>query len=160
MSARALIEGRPALAVLVRRDQQFTPLPALVAAARDGSVPVLWVLPADAEPAIDCPARSGESVIRARRHSIFYGTDLSIVLSDLGARTLILAGGVTSVAVHYSFVDAHQNDYFCRVAEDCMTGSSAAAHEAALRAMEYMQAGARRRAADFVSALRDPSGVS
>jgi Isochorismatase family len=154
VSGRALIEGRPALAVIMGTDQRSAPLPSLVAAARGANVPVLWVLPAGAEPTIECPPKAGECVICARRHSIFYGTDLAIVLGDLGVRTLILAGGVTSVAVHYSFVDAHQNDYFCRVAEDCMTGSSPAAHEAALRAMEYMQTGARRRAADFVDGLR------
>ena len=31
----------------------------------------------------------------------------------------------------------------CRVVEDCVAGSSEEAHEASLRAMEYLQSGAR-----------------
>ena len=83
-------------------------------------------------------------VIRKRRYSCFFGTELEILLKGLGADTLILIGGHTDVCVHYTFVDAHQHDYFCRVVEDCVAGSSPEAHEAALRAMEYLQTGARR----------------
>ena len=42
------------------------------------------------------------------------------------------------------FVDGHQRDYYCRVVEDCVGGSSLEAHQASLNAMEYLQAGARR----------------
>lgn len=83
-------------------------------------------------------------VIQKRRYSCFFGTDLEILLKGLKADTLILVGALTDVCVHYTFVDAHQRDYFCRVAEDCVCGSSPTAHECALRAMEYLQAGARR----------------
>ena len=79
-----------------------------------------------------------------RRYSAFYGTDLEILLKGLKVDTLLLCGGLTDVCVHYTFVDGHQGDYFCRVIEDCVAGSSVEAHEAALRAMEYLQAGARR----------------
>ena len=81
--------------------------------------------------------------IRKRRYSCFFGTEFEILLKGLKANTLILIGGHTDVCVHYSFVDAHQHDYFCRVVEDCVAGSSLAAHEAALNAMEYLQTGAR-----------------
>jgi len=40
-------------------------------------------------------------------------------------------------------VDGYQSDYFCRVIEDCVAGSCEEAHEASLRAMEYLQSGAR-----------------
>ncbi len=80
--------------------------------------------------------------IQKRRYSAFYGTDLEILLRGLKAETLILVGGLTDVCVHYTFVDAHQGDYFCRVIEDCVAGSSVEAHNAALRAMEYLQHGA------------------
>jgi nicotinamidase-related amidase len=83
-------------------------------------------------------------VIRKRRYSCFFGTDLEILLKGLKVQTLILIGGLTDVCVHYTFVDGHQHDYFCRVVEDCVAGSSETAHEAALRAMEYLQTGARR----------------
>ncbi|WP_299931956.1 cysteine hydrolase [uncultured Pelagimonas sp.] len=86
--------------------------------------------------------RKGDYEIPKRRYSAFFGTDLEILLRGLKAETLILCGGLTDVCVHYTFVDGHQSDYFCRVVEDCVGGSSVAAHEAALTAMEYLQTGA------------------
>ena len=81
--------------------------------------------------------------IKKRRYSSFFGTDLDILLKGLKAETLFLCGGLTDVCVHYTFVDAHQLDYHCRVVEDCVAGSSEEAHLASLRAMEYLQTGAR-----------------
>lgn len=83
-------------------------------------------------------------LIRKRRYSAFFGTDFEILLRGLKIDTLLLCGGLTDVCVHYTFVDGHQSDYFCRVIEECVAGSSEEAHEAALRAMEYLQSGARR----------------
>ncbi len=91
--------------------------------------------------------------IRKRRYSGFFGTDLEILLKGLKAETLILVGGLTDVCVHYTFVDAHQHDYRCRVAEDAVGGSSDAAHAAALDAMEYLQTGAVRGTDELVGAL-------
>ncbi|WP_375228514.1 cysteine hydrolase [Roseobacter sp. S98] len=86
--------------------------------------------------------RKGDYVIPKRRYSAFFGTDFEILLRGLTVDTLILCGGLTDVCVHYTFVDGHQSDYFCRVVEDCVGGSSVEAHDAALRAMEYLQTGA------------------
>jgi len=91
--------------------------------------------------------------IRKRRYSCFFGTEFEILLKGLNADTLILIGGHTDVCVHYTFVDAHQHDYFCRVVEDCVAGSSVDAHDAALRAMEYLQTGARRSTAEVIEAF-------
>jgi nicotinamidase-related amidase len=82
-------------------------------------------------------------LIRKRRYSAFFGTDLEILLKGLKIDTLILCGCLTDVCVHYTFSDGHQHDYFCRVVEDCVAGSSIKAHEASLNAMEYLQTGAR-----------------
>ncbi len=82
-------------------------------------------------------------LIKKRRYSAFFGTDFEILLRGLKVDTLLLCGGLTDVCVHYTFVDGHQSDYFCRVIEDCVAGSGEAAHEAALKAMEYLQTGAR-----------------
>ena len=94
-------------------------------------------------------------LIRKRRYSAFFGTDFEILLRGLKVDTLLLCGGLTDVCVHYTFVDAHQSDYFCRVIEDCVAGSSEDAHEAALRAMEYLQTGARRPLGDVLQAISD-----
>lgn len=87
--------------------------------------------------------RPDDYLIKKRRYSAFFGTDFEILLRGLKIDTLLLCGGLTNVCVHYTFVEGHQSDYFCRVIEDCVAGSSEQAHEAALRAMEYLQAGAR-----------------
>jgi len=154
-------------------------VPPLISVARDCGVPVVFVQEAhrpdlvdfgrelDGVEGVHClETHSGTQIadelgmrpddyfIRKRRYSVFFGTDFEILLKGLGARTLLLTGGFTDVCVHYTFVDAHQHDYFCRVVEDCVSGSSVEAHEAALRAMEYLQTGACRSSSDVIEALR------
>lgn len=97
--------------------------------------------------------RATDYTIKKRRYSSFFGTDLEILLRGLKADTLLLCGGLTDVCVHYTFADAHQSDYYCRVVEDCVAGSSVEAHEASLRAMEYLQTGARRTLAETLAAM-------
>ena len=80
-------------------------------------------------------------IVYKRRYSAFFGTDLEILLKGLKADTLILVGGLTDICVHYTYVDGHQNDYYCRVVSDCVSGSSQFDHDAALRKMEYLQNG-------------------
>lgn len=106
------------------------------------------------EVADELKMRSDDYFITKRRYSCFFGTDLEILLKGLRAETLVLIGGLTDVCVHYTFVDAHQHDYFCRVVEDCVTGSSIPAHEASLNAMEYLQTGARRTTAEIKDAFQ------
>jgi biuret amidohydrolase len=83
--------------------------------------------------------RSDEYLIRKRRYSAFFATELDLVLRCYGAETLILVGALTDVCVHYTFADAHQHGYRCLVVTDCVGGSSPQAHDAALRAMAYLQ---------------------
>jgi len=142
---------------------------ALVTAARNGRIPVIFVQEVhrpdlvdfgrelDGEEDVHCiegrksteiaaeevDFRPGDYLVPKRRYSAFFGTDLEILLKGLKAETLILCGGLTDVCVHYTFVDGHQHNYYCRVVEDCVGGSSEAAHDSALRAMEYLQTGAR-----------------
>lgn len=99
--------------------------------------------------------RSSDYLIKKRRYSAFFGTDLEILLKGLRVDTLLLCGGLTDVCVHYTFVDGHQSDYFCRVVEDCVGGSCLDAHEASLKAMEYLQAGARRSLDETVMAMKN-----
>lgn len=152
-------------------------VPALVARARECDIPIVFfqeahrrdlvdfgreldgaegvhLLEGDpgTEIARDLDVRPDDYVIRKRRYSCFFGTELEILLKGLRAETLILVGGHTDVCVYYTFVDAHQHDYFCRVVEDCVAGSSTDAHDASLRAMEYLQTGARRTSGEIVEA--------
>lgn len=101
----------------------------------------------------------GEYHIVKRRYSGFFATELDLLLRALKVQTVILIGGLTDVCVHYTFVDAHQRDYYVRVVEDAVGGSSQAAHDASLRAMEYLQSGARCSASDIVEALGDVASL-
>ena len=91
--------------------------------------------------------------IHKRRYSCFFGTEMEILLKGLKAQTLIMCGGMTDVCVHYSFVDGHQHDYYCRVVEDCVGGTSPEAHQASLNAMEYLQEGAVMSSTDMIAAM-------
>ncbi len=99
--------------------------------------------------------RTKDYFIQKRRYSCFINTDLDILLRGLGVQTLLLVGNLTDVCVHYTFADAHQRDYHVRVLEDCVGGSSIPAHEASLRAMEYLQSGARRTSGEALAAMRE-----
>jgi nicotinamidase-related amidase len=108
----------------------------------------------------DVDFRPGDYFVPKRRYSAFYGTDLEILLKGLKVQTLILTGNLTDVCVHYTFVDGHQGDYYCRVVEDCVGGSSLDAHRAALNAMEYLQAGARRTSDEILAGFAELGGAA
>jgi nicotinamidase-related amidase len=95
----------------------------------------------------------GEYLIRKRRYSAFFATELELVLKSYGARTLVLVGALTDVCVHYTFADAHQHDYHCRVVTDCVGGSSEYRHDAALEAMAYLQSDCLVESTDILAAL-------
>jgi nicotinamidase-related amidase len=97
--------------------------------------------------------RSTDYFVHKRRYSVFFGTETEILLKGLKAETLILVGGMTDVCVHYSFVDGHQHDYYCRVVSDCVGGTSDDAHKASLNAMEYLQGGAVQTAETIIAAM-------
>jgi len=172
-------DGEPsALPFMADYDEAMDRAPALIATARACGVPIVFFQEAhrrnlidfgreldgaegihlfEGDPGTEVAAAVGmgpdDYLIRKRRYSCFFGTEFEILLKGLGADTLVLIGGHTDVCVHYTFVDAHQHDYFCRVVTDVVAGSSHAAHEAALDAMEYLQTGARRSAAEITAAF-------
>ena len=96
----------------------------------------------------------GDYFIQKRRYSCFIHTDLDILLRGLGVQTLLLAGNLTNVCVHYTFADAHQHDYRLKVVTDCVGGSSEAAHDASLNAMRYLQRDCWCTSDDVLGALR------
>ncbi len=95
----------------------------------------------------------GDPVIIKRRYSSFFATDLELDLKGLGVETLVIVGCRTDVCIHYTFVNAHQNNYFARVVPECTIGSTEVAHSASLTAMEYLQAGALRSLAEVTQAI-------
>jgi nicotinamidase-related amidase len=156
---------------------------AMLSAARDAGIPVIFLQErhsrtladfgreTDGQEDVHCveddpdtelvPAMTplpDEYHVIKRRYSAFFGTDLEILLKGLKADTLILCGALTDVCVHYTFVDAHQHDYHVRVAADAVGGSSQAAHDASLNAMEYLQTGALRSTDEVVAAFGSYDG--
>ncbi len=168
----------PAIPGMPGYQERMDRAPALIEKARDCDIPIVFIQEAHRRDLVDfgreldgvedihllegdsgteiakaVGMRPDDYFIRKRRYSCFFGTDFEILMKGLRADTLIMIGGLTDVCVHYSFVDGHQHDYFCRVVEDCVAGSSLDAHEASLRAMEYLQTGARRTAAEVMNAF-------
>lgn len=89
------------------------------------------------------PSRK-EYLVKKRRYDAFLGTDLDLVLNGLGVfpgDTLIMAGFITNVCVHYTCAGAHQRDYRIKLVEDCCAGSSRKAHDAVMAQIEYLQHG-------------------
>lgn len=126
----------------------------------DEDVHCLETEPGTALAVAEMDIRPTDYIVPKRRYSAFFGTDLEILLKGLKAQTLLLVGGLTDVCVHYTFVDGHQSDYFCRVIEECVAGSSIEAHDASLRAMEYLQSGAVRSLRETLSAMHSYGGTA
>ncbi|MFE2376136.1 isochorismatase family cysteine hydrolase [Streptomyces sp. NPDC059398] len=74
-------------------------------------------------------------VVKAR-HSIFYETPLSYLLSQLGIEQVILCGQVTEQCVLYSALDAHIRHLEVTVPQDAVAHIHEDLADAALRMME------------------------
>jgi nicotinamidase-related amidase len=158
------LAGDHGVPIMPGGEQRHARIRAIVAAARTAGVPPIFIQEVhkpslrdfgrelDGEEGVHCvegelatelaeglEPLADEYLIRKRRYSAFFATELELVLRSYGARSLVLVGALTDVCVQYTFADAHQRDYHCRVVADCVGGSSLAAHEAALAAMRYLQ---------------------
>ena len=82
---------------------------------------------------VDVLAPEADDVrIIKRRFSIFFGTELDQILRRLNVETLFIVGVCTDVCVLWTAGEACQRDYHVRVLEDCVAGTSAQSHDAAL----------------------------
>lgn len=80
----------------------------------------------------------GDFAVPKRRYSAFFATDLDILLKGLGVDTLILTGVATDVCVRATAQDAHQHDYRVIVIPECVAGTNAQRHAAALDNIAYV----------------------
>lgn len=78
----------------------------------------------------------GDYVVRKRRYSAFYSTDLDLLLRELDVDTLILTGLVTDICVQHTAADAFFRGYRVIIPRDCVETVTEERHEAAL---EYMK---------------------
>jgi ureidoacrylate peracid hydrolase len=63
--------------------------------------------------------RASDMLIYKTRYSGFYKTELDAILTDRGAKSLIITGVSTSVCVESTLRDAMYRDYRCLLLSDC-----------------------------------------
>ena len=164
---------KPGGTLRVERAERIIPkLKALLDWARGKGLPVIYACDAhrkgvDAELALwgdhaiegtwgaqvidELKPQEGDFVVRKRRYSAFFGTDLDLLLRELGVDTLILTGLVTNVCVQHTAADAFFRGYKVVVVSDCCEALTEEEHKSAL---EYMRRvyGADVRTADEIMA--------
>lgn len=63
---------------------------------------------------------SQDYVIRKRRYSAFFGTDLDLVLREHGIRRLLVVGTKTNCCIRATVTDAYNLDYDSYVVRECV----------------------------------------
>lgn len=94
-----------------------------------GSEFVDWALPG-----------TSDLIVRKHRISAFFGTDLDVLLSSLGADEVVLGGCATDLAVSSAARDAHDRDLKVSVADALCVAANAQDHEAALLHLQKIAA--------------------
>ncbi len=86
----------------------------------------------DTEPDETLQPADDEVVVKKRRFSAFFGTDLDMVLRERGVETVVLAGNKTNVCVRATATDALAHGYAVRVVRDATASNRSHLHEANL----------------------------
>lgn len=68
-------------------------------------------------------------IIKKRRYSAFYGTDLDLVLREHGIENTVIVGTKTNCCIRATVHDAYFNDYRAIVLSDCVGTDSAEVNE-------------------------------
>lgn len=76
------------------------------------------------------------TVIRKRRYSAFFDTDLERRLADAAPDKIIICGVCTDICVMHTAADARNRDYAVEIPADCVASFDQAAHEYALKHMK------------------------
>jgi nicotinamidase-related amidase len=90
-----------------------------------------WRLMPEVEPSV------GDPVLRKKRYSAFFGTDLATRLRRLGVTDLIIGGVMTNVCCETTARDAFVRDYRVFVLTDGTASASRDLHQASLRNLGY-----------------------
>jgi nicotinamidase-related amidase len=77
-----------------------------------------------------------ENIVIKYRYSAFVGTNLDIVLTTLGIKSLLFTGVATEVCVESSLRDGLFAEYFVSLVEDCAATYSREAHDASVSVVE------------------------
>ncbi|MDI3482111.1 MAG: nicotinamidase/pyrazinamidase [Tepidanaerobacteraceae bacterium] len=81
-------------------------------------------------------ARDDDKIIRKRRYSAFFGTDLDIYLREKGIYEIYLAGVCTNICVLYTAADARNLGYRVNVYKEGVASFDEKSHDFALNEME------------------------
>jgi nicotinamidase-related amidase len=73
--------------------------------------------------------RERDYVIKKRRYSAFFGTDLDLVLREHGIGTVIVVGTKTNCCIRATVTDAYNLDYRAIVLSDCVATNSETVNE-------------------------------
>ena len=76
-----------------------------------------------------------DMVVIKHRASVFYATELELLLRALGTKTLVLSGFSTARAIESTARDAHNRDIRCIVASDCCWARTPELHENSLKSI-------------------------
>src|SRR5690606_38791002 len=80
--------------------------------------------------------KDGDKIIKKRRYSAFYGTDLDLYLREKGVDEIYLVGVCTNICVLYTAADARNLAYKVNVFKEGVASFDEEAHEFALKEME------------------------
>jgi len=72
----------------------------------------------DIDPSLD--VRKEDYVIKKRRYSAFYGTDLDLVLREHKVENVVLTGTKTNCCIRSTVHDSYYNSYHTYVIRDCV----------------------------------------
>ncbi len=89
----------------------------------------------EAEPIPELRSYEG-TIVRKRRYSAFFETDLERRLSELNPDKVIICGVCTDICVMHTASDARNRDYVVEVPTDCVASFDQSAHGYALEHME------------------------
>ncbi len=139
---------------------------ALIDAARQAKVPVIWIIADYSHDKIPVPAQArlarqgwkevccapgswghdfvgprpqaGETVITKHSFSCFHGTTLEAELRQRGIETLVVTGVQTNACVDYAIREGFVRGFYIAVAEDCVAAHMPELHAATLTATKFL----------------------
>jgi len=83
------------------------------------------------------PAPS-DFVIRKRRYSSFFDTDLDLLLKELGVVKLVLTGAAVDICIYFTAGDAYMRGYQIVVPRRCVAALSESDQQSTLRQMQRL----------------------
>lgn len=81
-------------------------------------------------------AKEQDKIIKKRRYSAFYGTDLDLYLREKGVDEIYLVGVCTNICVLYTAADGRNINYKVNIYKDGVASFDKEAHNFALKEME------------------------